>query len=47
MFAGYVIFPLLGKAEDHKKKTPVIGGGRNNADNCADETGQGEAFKSL
>jgi hypothetical protein len=47
MFAGYVIFALLGKAEEHKKKTPVISGGRTNADNCADATGQGEAFESL
>jgi len=35
MFAGYVIFALLGKAEEQKKKTPVISGG------------QGEAFESV
>jgi len=47
MFAGYVTFALLGKAEEHKKKTPVIRFRRTNADNCSDAPGQGEAFESL
>jgi hypothetical protein len=45
MFAGYVIFALLGKAEEYKEA--VISCGRTNADKCADKTGRGEAFESL
>jgi hypothetical protein len=47
MFAGYVIFALLGKAEEYKKKTPEIISGRTNANRSADEMGLGEAFESL